>query len=131
MVNSRSKGARGEREFAAKLRELGYPEARRGQQFSGGPDSPDVACGIPGTHPEVKRTERLQLWKAMDQAKQEAGPGEVPYVAYRCNGRPWLITVELDRLLDLSEKLDRRNRPNHCPDCGIPIGDGIPCGESE
>jgi len=33
-INSRQKGARGEREWAAKCREEGY-DCRRGQQFSG------------------------------------------------------------------------------------------------
>ena len=34
-MNSRNKGKRGEREFAALLREHGF-DARRGQQFAGG-----------------------------------------------------------------------------------------------
>ena len=33
MKNSRRKGAAGERELASKLREYGYTDARRGQQF--------------------------------------------------------------------------------------------------
>ena len=37
-MNSRRKGKVGEREFAALLREHGF-DARRGQQFSGSPDS--------------------------------------------------------------------------------------------
>jgi Holliday junction resolvase len=40
-MNSRNKGKVGEREFASLLREHGF-DARRGQQFSGSPDSPDV-----------------------------------------------------------------------------------------
>ena len=45
---SRDKGKAGERELASKLREYGY-DARRGVQFHGGPDSPDVV-GLPGIH---------------------------------------------------------------------------------
>jgi hypothetical protein len=37
-VNSRTKGKRGEREFASLLREHGF-DARRGQQFCGGEDN--------------------------------------------------------------------------------------------
>ena len=57
-INSRAKGARGEREFAAFMREHGY-EAHRGQQFAGSADSPDVVHSIPGIHIEVKRVEAL------------------------------------------------------------------------
>jgi len=42
-MNSREKGKRGERQWRDELRANGYA-ARRGQQFSGSPDSPDVIC---------------------------------------------------------------------------------------
>ena len=42
-INSRQKGARGERQWRDELRANGYV-ARRGQQFSGSADSPDVVC---------------------------------------------------------------------------------------
>lgn len=76
-MNSRAKGARGEREFAAFLQELGV-EARRGQQFSGGPGSPDVVADLP-VHPEVKFTNALQMWPAIEQAEHDA------------KGKPWAV----------------------------------------
>ncbi len=97
MTNSRQKGARGEREWAAYLRDLGFGDARRGQQFSGSPDSPDVAGGIPCTHPEVKRVERLNLHDAMQQAVRDAGDA-IPYVAHRRNRCDWLVTLRADDL---------------------------------
>lgn len=97
MTNSRQKGARGEREWAAYLRDLGFGDARRGQQFSGSPDSPDVAGGIPCTHPEVKRVERLNLHDAMKQAVADAGDA-IPYVAHRRNRDVWLVTLRADDL---------------------------------
>jgi|ERR1041384_3043973 hypothetical protein len=42
-MNSRQKGARGERRWRDELRAHGF-DARRRQQFSGSPDSPDVVC---------------------------------------------------------------------------------------
>jgi Holliday junction resolvase len=42
-MNSREKGKRGERQWRDELRAQGFA-ARRGQQFSGSPDSPDVVC---------------------------------------------------------------------------------------
>jgi len=98
MTNSRAKGARGEREWAKYLRGLGYETARRGQQYSGSPDSPDVAEGIPGTHPEVKRVERLNIHDAMNQAIVDGGDNVVPYVAHKRNRGEWLVTLRADDL---------------------------------
>ena len=108
MVDSKDKGKRGEREAAAKLRELGYDGARRGVQYQGGPDSPDVADAIPGVHIEVKRVERFQLYKALEQAVSEKRQGDVPIVLHRSSRKPWVVVVELDRLLDLAERIHRR-----------------------
>lgn len=97
-MNSRQKGKRGEREWAKVLTDMGF-RARRGVQFSGGEDSPDVVGGFPGTHAEVKRVEQLNLHAASDQASRDAGAKKVPYVAHRKNGQPWLVTVKAEDLL--------------------------------
>ena len=62
-INSRSKGAKGERELAKILREYGYP-CRRGQQYSGANGDADVV-GLPNIHIEVKRRERLEIYSAI------------------------------------------------------------------
>jgi hypothetical protein len=96
-MNSRAKGKRGELEWSAYLRDhLGCTGARRGQQYAGGPDSPDVVGGIPGTHAEVKRVERLNLDKAMDQVIQDIELCIVPYVAHRKNHGMWMVTILAD-----------------------------------
>ena len=92
MANSNQKGKRGEREVAALLRDYGF-EARRGQQFSGGGDSPDVVHDIPGYHIEVKRTERFRLYEAMEQAARDAGPDKIPVVFHRPNGGEWVVVM--------------------------------------
>ncbi len=102
---SRSKGARGEREWAAYLAEhFGCEDAHRGRQYHGGPDSPDVANGIPGTHCEVKRCEKLSLYEAMEQAECDAGD-DTPYVAHRRNGNRWLVVCYADDLLALATRV--------------------------
>jgi Holliday junction resolvase len=102
MTNSRAKGKRGELELAAKLREHGLV-AYRGQQFSGGADSPDVVCeSLPDIHFEVKRVERLDLIGAMAQSVRDAGD-KTPVVAHRKNGDPWLVTMRLDDWLNLAK----------------------------
>ena len=92
VINSREKGKRGEREACGFLTTLGW-SAKRGQQFAGGTDSPDVIHDIPGIHLEVKRVERLNLGQAMAQARRDAGP-KLPVVMHRRNGEQWLVTVD-------------------------------------
>ena len=105
MTNSRAKGCRGELEWAHWLRDNLDLDARRGQQFKGTPDSPDVVGGIPGTHCEVKRVEALNLAKAMVKAAEDAGKGDVAYVAHRRNRGEWLVTLRADDLVRLAECL--------------------------
>jgi hypothetical protein len=94
-VNSRQKGARGERELANDLCAMGL-RCRRGQQFSGSPDSPDVV-GLPGIHPEVKRVQKLNIHEAMEQALADCGKNTAA-VFHRKNNKPWLVTVRLGDL---------------------------------
>ena len=94
-MNSREKGKRGERQWRDELRGHGYA-ARRGQQFSGSPDSPDVICEtLAWLHFEVKAVERLNIEDAMEQARRDAG-GKRPAVAHRRKFRPWLVTMDAE-----------------------------------
>ncbi len=94
-MNARDKGKRGEREFASLLREHGY-DARRGQQFSGSPDSPDVVSdALAWLHVEVKRVQHLNLTDACVQAEGDSG-GKPWIVAHRRNHAPWFITMRAE-----------------------------------
>lgn len=105
-MNSRDKGARGERELAARLRFLGM-DARRGQQYSGANGDADVV-GLPGIHIECKRVERLNLEKAYDQSKRDAARvGDIPTVMHRKNGGEWLVTMSLEHFLSLYKAWER------------------------
>jgi hypothetical protein len=74
-MNSREKGKRGERQWRDELRANGYC-ARRGQQFAGSAESPDVVCDeLPWIHFEVKAVERLNVQDAMDQSRRDCGAG--------------------------------------------------------
>lgn len=100
-MNSRSKGKRGELEFAHYLTAYGFP-ARRGQQFSGGKDSPDVVCeALPGIHWEVKRTEAGNPYNWLEQAIEDAGANKIPAVAHRRSGRAWMAIVPMEDFLNL------------------------------
>lgn len=100
---SKTKGKVGEREAAHELSRLFACQARRGVQYQGGPESPDIVSDIP-VHFEVKRTEKLQLWPAIEQAEQDAH-GKIPVVLHRPNLRPWLVILNLEDLPGLVEKL--------------------------
>jgi Holliday junction resolvase len=100
---SKGKGKVGERELAGELRRLFGVDARRGVQYCGGSDSPDVVTDLP-IHCEVKRTERLSLYPAMRQVVRDAGAGKVPVVFHRQNREEWLAII---RLNDLPELVDR------------------------
>jgi hypothetical protein len=100
LTNSRRKGAVGEREIAKYLREHGFTEARRGQQFKGGADSPDVV-GLTGFHIEVKRVERLDLNAAMEQSIRDSAPNETPIVVHRRNNDYWKVTMRLDDFMEV------------------------------
>lgn len=100
-INSRKKGAIGEREFRDYLRAHGI-EARRGQQFSGSPDSPDVVSDLDNiVHWEVKRVENLSLYPAMEQATRDSRTDQIPVVAHRRNRREWLAILPMDDFLRL------------------------------
>jgi hypothetical protein len=104
---SRQKGKRGEREAAAELGQLLGVAARRGVQFQGGPDSPDVVLDGVAIHVEAKRVERLQLWAAIEQAAEDSPPGKVPVVWHKSNRRPSVVIVETSRLLELAREIVR------------------------
>ena len=94
MVNSKRKGADGERELSSKLKEHGY-NTRRGQQYCGANGDADVV-GLEGIHIECKRVEKLNLYDAMSQAKADAKDSELPTVFHRKDRYEWLVTMTLE-----------------------------------
>lgn len=103
-MNSRQKGAAGERELAKALRSHGF-ETRRGQQYCGSNGDADVV-GLPGVHIECKRVEHLNLEDAMAQSRADARPGEIPVVMHRKNNCKWLVTLSLDDFMTLYKETD-------------------------
>jgi len=101
-INSRAKGCRGERLWRDVLREHGYT-ARRGQQFAGGTDSPDVICEeLDKFHFEVKAVQTLNIHEVMrTQAAIDAGDHKIPVIAHKRNNEPWKVYICLDDCLRL------------------------------
>lgn len=104
---SRDKGKRGEREAAAELGQLLGVSGRRGVQYHGGPDSPDVVLEGVAIHVEAKRTERLALYAAVEQAASDAPEGSVPIVWHRANGRDSVVIVRTADLVRLAGEVSR------------------------
>lgn len=104
-INSRQKGAAGEREFAHFVTEKTGWAARRGQQHSGSSDSPDVVVDewVDVFHGEVKRVQALNLKNAYAQAQRDAGEGVMPIVFHRRNGEQWMATLSADELFQLMD----------------------------
>lgn len=98
-INSRTKGANGERELALKLKEYGY-DCRRGQQYCGANGDADV-IGLPGIHIECKRVERLNIEDAMTQAIRDKKTSEYPVVFHRKNNCKWLVTMRLEDWVEI------------------------------
>ena len=72
--SQRDKGKRGEREAAKVLSNLLGVDVTRSQQYKGNAGAADLDSPL-GLHFEVKRTERLNLYDAMEQADDDAGEG--------------------------------------------------------
>ncbi len=106
-MNSRQKGARGERELAKALKAYGY-DCRRGQQYCGANGDADVV-GLPGIHIECKRVEKLNLYDAMAQSKADARQGETSVVMHRKNNCEWLVTMSLDDWIEIYKECEAAN----------------------
>lgn len=123
-MNSREKGKRGEIELSHILNAYGY-ETRRGQQFSGANGDADV-IGLPGIHIEVKRNEKLNIDKALQQSIRDCYADELkqgidlkPAVFHRANDDRkkdstrgvWKVTMTLKDWIVLYQAWDIANLP--------------------
>ena len=102
-INSKSKGKRGELEFAKLCKSYGYENARRSVQYAGINHDADVV-GLPDLHIEVKRVERLNIDAAMEQAQRDKKEEELAIVAHRKNNKEWLITMRAEDWFKLYER---------------------------
>lgn len=105
---SQRKGADGEREFAALLREYGYPVERGGSLSFG--EVPDLT-GLPGVHVECKRAEQFRPYDWLEQARRDSvrfGDG-LPAVFFRRSRSPWLVVMKLEDWIQVYNSGDLHN----------------------
>ena len=97
---SNEKGKRGELEARDLLRKFGF-EARRGQQYAGGGDSPDVVHDMEGFHVEVKRVESGNPYLWLEQANRDKKDGEQAIVLHKRNRKQWIVVMDAEEFLAL------------------------------
>jgi len=99
--SQRTKGASGEREVCAFLRDsLGIDVRRKlGQARDSGHD-----IDLPGFNVEVKRRKRIAgLYDWMDQCGM-GSPSAKPVVVLRADGREWLVVMKLPDWVELARE---------------------------
>lgn len=101
---SKNKGKNGELSVANLLNEFGF-KSKRGVQFQGGADSPDVVSDLP-FHIEVKRTETFSLYKALEQATDDSKGLKPPIVFHRKNNEEWVVVLRAKDFLELLNKIE-------------------------
>lgn len=101
MVNSKDKGARFERDLAAKINEYGY-DTRRTAQYCGNTGEAADVVGLPGIHIEAKHQETMRLYDWIDQAVRDTKTSEdIPAVFHKKNRAPVLVTLRFEDFMRL------------------------------
>lgn len=123
-VNSRAKGAAGERELADELNRLGLL-ARRSVQYCGKPgDNADLVVAGLRAHVECKRTETMRLERWLEQVALDA-KGKPWIICYRQSRKPWLVIQTLEHWA--ADSLDARDAINHRATRFLEVTDVGPC----
>lgn len=83
-------------------------DCARTAQRTGKTGLPDLECDGVSLHIEVKRTERLNPYRFMDQAVSDSTrTRRAPLVVMRSSHKPWLILCRLDDLPRIAEEVLR------------------------
>lgn len=106
------KGADGERELAAVLKDYGFPVERGGSLSYG--TVPDLV-GLPDIHIEVKRVERLNVSEAMKQSIRDSVRFHdgAPALFHRKNREEWLVTMRLSDWMEMYTTTPHHNTPQN------------------
>lgn len=103
---SRTKGADAEREVIRVLRAHGWGMAGRTSDGRHQAGRSDVVNGPEGCAIEIKRQERLNVPRALDQLMADAGD-LIPVLVHRPSRHEWMATLELAELLPLLRMRER------------------------
>jgi uncharacterized FlaG/YvyC family protein len=56
-------------------------------------------------HIEAKHVEKLNIYKAIEQAKRDAGSGKMPVVIMRKNGEEALLVIPMTEMVEFARKI--------------------------
>lgn len=101
MINSRSKGKRGELEVVHILRAHGWTKAGRTSDGRTQSARGDIQHGPEACHIEVKLAEKLSVPAALDQLERDSDPLDMPVLIHRPSRHGWMATIALEDLLPL------------------------------
>lgn len=114
-VNSRQKGARGERMFRDELRAAGWhgdgeDATIRGCQNAGrgagGTAAPDVIVPLLARfHWEIKFRERGNPRQALEQAVSDACREQIPIVGFKKSYADWIVCLSLENFFEICRQL--------------------------
>ena len=107
MSAAKRKGSAGERELARLFSKAGLTEAARTPLSGALADYPgDVR--LDGYCVEVKRQERVTIWKWIAQAAAAARGGRVPIVCFRRNRSQWYTVIPTEDFAAMERELRER-----------------------
>jgi hypothetical protein len=97
-INSRAKGASGERAACESLKETFGWSCRRSQQHCATDSASDIiVTQTPNCWWEIKRVQKINVAAVMERSKQDCGT-KVPVLMHRPNHTEWMVTVYLSDL---------------------------------
>lgn len=94
-INSRNKGAVGERELVQILNDRGMLCRRTVQYCGASGEAADIVCEGLGCHVEVKRTEKLKWRQTLDQVKRDS-KGKPWVIMHRQSNMRWVVIMDLE-----------------------------------
>lgn len=98
-LNSRAKGAAGERAACEALAEHLGLTARRSQQHCATDSASDIIVNeTPRLWWEIKRVQKINVAAVMKRSKKDCG-AKIPVLMHRPNNSEWMVTVYLPDLL--------------------------------
>jgi hypothetical protein len=95
MVNSKRKGKVGELDLVHFFQQHNI-EARRGQQFKGSDESPDVVTELKSFYVECKRGNQVpkKPYDFLDQASRDCSLDQLPVVFMRRDRCDWIVVLD-------------------------------------
>lgn len=119
MVNSRDKGARGERDFCKFLKTLSI-DAERTAQRSGITGVADIVCDeLHDYHFEVKCRATCDVYGFLEQAERDSGTDKYAVVCYKRQskihrGLSWVAMLDMRDFIILAQKAQEYDRIKDC-----------------